>query len=437
MRYTPLPPEFFTDNRDAFCQQLKPNSLAVFHANDKMPKSADQEFQLWQNSDLYYLTGVDQEETILVLYPEHPVAAMRAILFLRKTSPEIAVWEGEKLTKAQATERSGIGTIYWLEDFDKIFPTLMNRAYGCYVNLNEHDRFDSPVPYKDLRFAREVRERYPAHELERANPIMRDLRACKRDAEVSYMQHAANITKSAFERVLRLIKPGLQEYEIEAEITHEFIRNGAQGHAYDPIVASGSNACVLHYITNDDTCHDGETILFDFGASYGHYAADMSRVVPVNGKFTERQKTVYNAVHRVFEQAKAQMVPGVKLREYQATVAGLIEEELIRLNVLGEADRHQPGAANPAYKQYFPHGVSHHLGLDVHDVPDRERPLEPGMILTCEPGIYLREEGIGVRLENDIMVTENGPYDLMEHIPIEASHVEEVMNSGKTSKATS
>lgn len=431
MRYTPLPAHFFTDNREAFCQQLKPNALAVLHANDKMPKSADQEFQLWQNSDLYYLTGIDQEETILVLYPEHPVPQMRAMLFLRKTSPEIAIWEGEKLTKAQATERSGIETVHWLEDFDRIFPTLMNRAYACYVNLNEHDRFSAEVPYKDLRFARELRERFPAHELERANPILRDLRARKREEEVAYMQHASNITKSAFERVLQFVQPGVKEYEIEAEITHEFIRSGAQGHAYDPIVASGGNACVLHYITNDDTCQDGEAILFDFGASYAHYAADMSRVIPVSGSFTSRQKAVYNAVHRVFEQAKAKMVPGVKLREYQATVAGLVEEELIRLNVLSKAGQQQTNSGAPAYKQFFPHGVSHHLGLDVHDVPDRERPLEPGMVLTCEPGIYLREEGIGVRLENDIMVTENGPHDLMSHIPIEAGHIEEMMKSGR------
>ena len=428
MRYTPLPADFFRQNRENFCQQLKPNALAVFHANDKMPKSADQEFQLWQNSDLYYLTGIDQEETILILYPEHPNAEMRAVLFLRKTSTEIAVWEGAKLTKQQATERSGIPTVYWLEDFDKVFPTLMNRASACYVNLNEHDRFSSDVPYKDLRFAREVQYRYPAHELERANPIMKALRARKQEVEIAYMQQAADITKGAFERVLDFVKPGVQEYEIEAEITHEFIRKGAQGHAYDPIVASGANACVLHYITNDNTCRDGDTILFDFGASYAHYAADMSRVIPVNGRFTSRQKAVYNEVYGVFRKAKALLVPGAKIKDIQETVTDLIEEALIRLKVIGQEDRRKEGESQPAVKRFFPHGVSHHLGLDVHDTPDRERPLEPGMVLTCEPGIYLPDEAIGVRLENDIMVTANGPYDLLEHVPMAPEQIEDAMN---------
>ncbi len=430
MRYNPLPVHFFQQNRENFCQQLKPNALAVFHSNDKMPKSADQEFQLWQNSDLYYLTGIDQEESILVLYPQHPQPEMRALLFLRKTSPEIAVWEGAKLTKPQATKLTGISSVYWLEDFDKIFPALMNRASACYVNLNEHDRFSSEVPYKDLRFARDIQHRYPAQELERANPIMKDLRAVKQDEEIAYMQLAADITKSAFERVLNFVKPGVKEYEIEAEITHEFIRNGAQGHSYDPIVASGGNACVLHYITNDDVCRDGDTILFDFGASYAHYAADMSRVIPVNGRFTQRQRAVYDSVQQVFRQAKEYLVPGAKIRDIQEAVTDLIGEELIKLEVLsGEDQLNKEDDKKAAIKKYFPHGVSHHLGLDVHDVPDRERPLEPGMVLTCEPGIYLPDEGIGVRLENDVMVTNNGPYDLMEHIPMIPEQIEDIMNS--------
>jgi Xaa-Pro aminopeptidase len=429
MRYNPLPVDFFRQNRERFSQQLKPNALAVFHANDKMPKSADQEFQLWQNSDLYYLTGIDQEESILVLFPEHPQPEMRALLFLRKTSPEIAVWEGAKLTKEEARELTGISSVYWLEDFDKIFPTLMNRASACYVNMNEHDRFSSEVPYKDLRFAREIQNRYPAHELERANPIMKDLRAVKQDEEIAYMQHATDITKSAFERVLKFVKPGVKEYEIEAEITHEFIRSGAQGHSYDPIVASGGNACVLHYITNDDVCKDGETILFDFGASYAHYAADMSRVIPVNGRFTQRQKAVYQSVEEVFRQAKQHLVPGAKIRDIQEAVTNLIGEELIKLEVLSGEKQGSKEDYKAAVKKYFPHGVSHHLGLDVHDIPDRERPLEAGMVLTCEPGIYLPDEGIGVRLENDIMVTNNGPYDLMEHIPMMPDQIEDIMNS--------
>ena len=429
MRYTKFPAEFFTNNRERFCSQLKPGSLAVFHSNDQMPRTADQEHPFRQSSDLFYLSGIDQEESILVLFPDHPSENLREVLFLRKTDSVIATWEGEKLTKEQASEVSGIETVYWLADFDRIFPLMMNRAAHCYVNLNEHDRFSSEVPYKDLRMARQVRHDYPAHNLERSAPIMKDLRAVKQDVELSYMQKACDITKSAFERVLKFVKPEVWEYEVEAEITHEFLRHGSEGHAYDPIVASGKNACVLHYITNDHVCRDGETILFDFGASYGNYAADMSRVIPVNGQFTKRQKEVYNSVYSVFKQAKSKLKPGVKLKDYQEEVAGLIQDELLRLKVLTRKDIDQADEDNPAYKQYFPHGVSHHIGLDVHDVPDRERLLEPGMAFTCEPGIYLHDEGIGVRIENDVVITNGEPKDLMSHIPIEAEEIEELMQS--------
>lgn len=427
MRYQPFPSDFFVDNRKAFVKHLKPNSLAIFHANDLMPKTADQVYPFRQNSDLFYLSGIDQEESILVLFPDHPSENMREILFLRKTDEEIAIWEGEKLTKEKATEFSGIQTVYWLEEFDRLFPLLMSRAENCYLNLTEHDRYSSDVPYKDLRFARQLKENYPAHNLDRAAPIMKDLRATKRETEIQYIQKACNITHGAFERVLKFVKPGVWEYEIEAEITHEFIRNGAEGHAYDPIVGSGKNGCVLHYITNDHICQDGDSILFDFGATYGNYAADMSRVIPVNGQFTPRQKEVYNSVLSVFKQAKSKLKPGIKLKDYQDEVAGLIEEELVKLNVLNKDQIKWGDHPNPPYKKYFPHGVSHHMGLDVHDVPDRNRAIEPGMVFTCEPGIYLLDEGIGVRLENDVVITENEPRDLMADIPIEPETIEEIM----------
>ena len=317
MRYNKFPADFFVKNREAFCAQLKPQSLALFHSNDQMPKTADQEHPFRQSSDLFYLSGIDQEESILVLFPDHPSENFREVLFLRKTNEMIATWEGHKFTKEEAKEISGIQTVFWLEDYDNIFPQLMNRAENCYVNLNEHSRFSSEVPYKDLRVARELQHQYPAHNFERSAPIMRDLRALKQDVEIEYIQKACDITKSAFERVLRFVKPNVWEYEVEAEITHEFIRNGSEGHAYDPIVASGKNACVLHYITNNDVCRDGDTILFDFGASYGNYAADMSRVIPVNGQFTDRQREVYNSVLSVFNQAKTKLKPGTKLNYYQ------------------------------------------------------------------------------------------------------------------------
>ncbi len=427
MRYRQFPTDFFVDNRKRFSSQLKPNALAVFQSNDLMPKTADQVYPFRQNSDLFYLSGIDQEESILVLFPDHPSEQNREMLFLRKTDEVIATWEGEKLTKEKATEISGIQTVFWLEDFDNIFPLLMNNAECCYVNLNEHDRYKSDVPYKDLRFARTIQSDYPGHHLERSAPIMKDLRRVKKDIEIQYIQKACDITKSAFERVLGFVEPGVWEYEIEAEITHEFIRNGSEGHSYDPIVASGKNACVLHYITNDHRCHDGDSILFDFGATYGNYASDMSRVIPVNGQFTARQKEVYNAVLRVFNQARSKLKPGIKLKEYQEEVAGLVEEELVKLNVLSRDQINVGKNHNPPYKRYFPHGVSHHMGLDVHDVPDRNKVIEPGMVFTCEPGIYIHEEGIGVRIENDLMVTENEPYDLMAHIPIEAEEIEELM----------
>lgn len=428
MRYETLPTEFFAENREDFKKHLKPNSIAIFNSNDEMPKTADQVFPFRQSSDLFYLSGVDQEESTLILFPDAPYDHLREILFLRKTDEQIAIWEGEKLTKERAEAISGIETIYWNESFEAVLASLMHQAEHVYVNLNEHERYDSPVPYKDYRFTQQLKTQFPAHNFQRSAPIMRQLRATKKQAEIDQIQKACNITQSAFERVLKFVKPGVKEYEIEAEITHEFIRQGSEGHAYDPIVASGANACVLHYIKNDEVCNDGESILFDFGASYGNYASDMSRVIPVNGRFSKRQKAIYNAVLDVFRQAKQMLKPGTLLKDYQESVGKLIEEKLVDLNIITNHDIKKQDPDNPLYKKYFPHGTSHHMGLDVHDVPDRHKPIEEGMVFTCEPGIYVRDEGIGVRLENDVVVTNGEPIDLMKNIPIEAEEIEELMN---------
>jgi len=428
MRYETLPTEFFKENREAFKKHLKPNSIAIFNSNDEMPKTADQVFPFRQSSDLFYLSGVDQEESTLILFPDAPYDQLQEILFLRKTNEQIAIWEGEKLTKERAEAISGIETIYWNENFEAVLTTLMHQAEHVYVNLNEHERYDSVVPYKDYRFTQHLKSQFPAHDIQRSAPIMRKLRATKKQAEIDQIQKASNITQSAFERVLKFVKPGVKEYEIEAEITHEFIRQGAEGHAYDPIVASGANACVLHYIKNDEVCKDGESILFDFGASYGNYASDMSRVIPVNGRFSKRQKAIYNAVLDVFRQAKQMLKPGTLLKDYQESVVTLIEEKLVDLNIRSNQEIKNQDPENPLYKMHFPHGTSHHMGLDVHDVPDRHKAIEEGMVFTCEPGIYVRDEGIGVRLENDVVVTKGEPIDLMKDIPIEAEEIEELMN---------
>ena len=428
MRYDPVDPGLFKNNRRKFNQYLQPGSVAVFHSNDVMPKTADQFFPFKQNSDLFYLTGIDQEETILVLAPDFPQENFREVLFILKTTEELATWEGDKLTKEKAREISGIESIRWVEDFDKLFPVWMNHAKYCYLNANEHGRFNSPVRSRDNRFAGQIMEDYPMHNYHRSAPIMHRIRSIKSQQEIDLMQKACDITANAFDKVLKFVEPGVGEYEIEAEITSEFIRNRSEGHAYDPIIASGKSACVLHYTENKNICRDGELILFDFGASWSNYAADMSRTIPVNGRFSERQKAVYNAVLRTFKEARNMLRPGILLSEYQQEVGKMIEKELINLKVLSKADVDNQDPENPLYKKYFMHGTSHFIGLDVHDVGNRYEPIRKGMAFTCEPGIYLPEEGIGIRLENDIIVTDDEPIDLMKDIPIEPEEIEDKMN---------
>ncbi len=429
MKYLPIENKLFTYNRINFVSRLKPVSIAIFHANDEFPRSGDQAFVFKQSPDFFYLSGIDQEQSILLLFPDCPNLAYKEVLFLRQTNEHIAVWEGHKYTKEEAIAVSGIKTVFWLDSYASILHTIINYAEHIYINTNENDRYAHEVPYRDMRKYEELRLKYPLHNYLRSALIMRDLRAVKSETEIKLTKKACDITKDAFERVLRFVKPGVAEYEIEAEITHEFIRQRATGHAYAPIIASGNNANVLHYISNTEVCKDGELILFDFGAEYGNYNADMSRTLPVNGRFTPRQRAVYNAVLSVMRAASKLLVAGAIWNEYHEEVGRIMTGELIGLGLLDAAEVKNQDKEAPLYKKYFMHGTSHHLGLDVHDYASRYKAFEAGNILTCEPGIYIPEEGFGIRLENNVLITAGGNIDLMADIPIEADHIEEIMNS--------
>jgi Xaa-Pro aminopeptidase len=428
MKYTPIDNSLYINNRKNFESHLRPNSVAVFNANDVMPTNADGTMPFRQNNDLLYLSGVDQEESILVIAPNASNPKHREILFVKETSELIAIWEGEKLNKENATRQSGVETVYWLSQFDSIFHSLVTEAETIYLNQNEHLRAITTVETRDDRFRRECKAKYPDHTYERLAPIMRKLRPIKYSLEIQALQQACSITEKGFRRLLGFIKPGVMEYEIEAELMHEFLRNRSRGFAYEPIIASGFNACVLHYVQNNMECKAGDVILLDVGAEYANYASDMTRCVPVSGKFTPRQKEVYNAVLRVMKGATSMLVPGTLHNEYHEEVGKMMESELIGLGLLDKHDVAKQDVNNPLYKKYFMHGTSHHLGLDVHDVEERNRPFEAGMVLTVEPGIYIREESLGIRLENDILITEQGQWDLMANIPVEAEEIEDLMN---------
>jgi Xaa-Pro aminopeptidase len=429
MKYLPIKNSLFTNNRKNFVSRTKPNSIAIFHANDEFPRSGDQAFMFKQNPDFFYLTGIDQEQSILVLYPDCPNKAYREVLFLRQTNEHIAIWEGHKYTKEEAREASGIESIFWLNEYDTILHGIINYAENIYINTNENDRYAHTVPYRDYRMYEAIKLKYPLHNYTRSAPILRDLRVIKSDIEIELTQKACDITRDAFVRVLKYTKPGVTEYEIEAEIIHEFIRQRATGHAYNPIIASGANAIVLHYNDNNQVCNDGDVILLDFGAEYANYNADMTRSIPVGGRFTARQRQVYNAVLNVMREATKLIVAGTVWNEYQDEVGRIMTGELIGLGLLDRHDVEKQDKNAPLYKKYFMHGTSHHLGLDVHDYASRYKPFEIGNILTCEPGIYIAEEGLGIRLENNILITGNGNIDLMGSIPVEAEHIEEIMNS--------
>jgi len=429
MKYEPINPELFKLNRQRFIRKMLPDSIAIFNSNDLMPRNGDTYFPFRQNSDLFYLSGLDQEETVVVLFPNCIKDGFEEVAFIKRTNEYIAQWEGPKYTKEEARQISGIQKVYWLDEMDPILNELILLSKRIYVNTNENDKYSTEVDSRDIRFVKKLRDRYPVHKYHRAQPIMKKLAMIKSSLEVEVMQKAINITASAFNRVLEFVRPGVMEFEIEAEITAEFLRNRASGHAYEPIIASGKNACVLHYINNNQQCKDGDLLLMDFGAEYANYASDLTRTIPVNGKFTQRQADVYNAVLKVMKIATSMLVPGTTLEEYNKEVGKLIEHELIDLKLIDKTDIKNQDPSWPAYKKYFMHGTSHHLGLDVHDLANRYAPFLSGMVFTCEPGIYIPEENIGVRIENDILITDIEPVDLMSHIPREVEEIETLMNT--------
>lgn len=407
---------------------LKPKSIAVFHSADIMPTSADGTMVFKQHSDIFYLSGIDQEESILLIYPDAHSKSHKEILFLRETNEEIAVWEGEKLSKAQATEISGITKIYWLQDFEKVWKELVFEAEYIYLNTNEHIRNSSETETREDRFRKQCMAKYPLHKYERAAPLLHRLRAVKSELEIAQLRKACQITEKGFRRILSFIKPNVWEYEIEAEFIHEFIRNQSMGFAYTPIVASGASACILHYIENNKICKAGDVVLLDIGAEYANYNADMTRCVPVSGRFTPRQKQVYQAVLRVMKEANQLLRVGNNWIDYHKEVGKIMESELVGLGLLQKHDIEKQDKEKPLYKKYFPHGTSHHLGLNVHDYGNKYHTFEAGMVFTCEPGIYIREEGLGIRLENDIVIGNAQNEDLMATIPLEIEEIEELMN---------
>jgi Xaa-Pro aminopeptidase len=430
MKYHQIPDSLFIKNRKKFTAQMHPKSIAVFNSNDVYPIGADSTMAFEQHRDLFYLSGADQEETILLLFPDALNKKHREILFVRETNVHIAVWEGEKLTKARATEISGIESIYWLGDFDKVFFDLMTEANTIYFNTNEHYRQAVETQTREDRFIQKVKLQYPAHQTAKSNPILQDIRGIKEPEEIALMQTACNITEKGFRRLLSFVQPGVWEHEIEAELLHEFIRNRSKGFAYTPIIASGNNANVLHYIENNRECKDGDLILMDVAAEYANYSSDLTRTIPVNGKFTARQKEVYSAVLRVKNEATNMLVPGTIWAEFHKEVGKLMTSELLGLGLLDKADVQNENPESPAYKKYFMHGTSHHIGLNTHDYGALKTPMKANMVFTVEPGIYIPNEKMGIRLEDDVVIQEKGePFNLMVNIPIEIEEIETLMNS--------
>ena len=409
---------------------MQSNSLAVFNSNDIYPVSADSTLPFAQHRDIFYLSGVDQEESILVLFPDCPNPKNREILFLKETNEHIAVWEGEKLTKEKAFETSGIKTVYWLQDMEKVMFELMTQSETMYINTNEHYRASVETETREDRFTKWLKDKYPAHNVAKSNSILQRLRSVKDQIELDLMQNACDITEKGVRRILDYVKPGVWEYNIEAEFMHEFLNNRSKGFAYTPIIAAGNNANVLHYIENNQQCKAGDLILMDVGAEYANYSSDLTRTIPVSGKFTDRQKAVYNAVNRVKNDATKLLVPGTLWAEYHVEVGKLMTSELLGLGLIDKADVQNENPDWPAYKKYFMHGTSHHIGLDTPDYGLLHEPMQANQVFTVEPGIYIPDEGFGIRLEDDVVVQETGaPFNLMRNIPIEAEEIEDIMNS--------
>jgi len=430
MKYTKIFSQLFIENRKKFVSKLKEQSLAIFYSNDLLPVNADAHYTFSQNSNFFWLTGIDQEECILWLFPDCPREELREILFIRKTNEHIQIWEGWKYSKEEAFEASGIKNVRYFEEFETILLQAIGFCENIYLDFNEHPRNTLFYASPSHQLAYRLQKQFPAHKIQRAFPILAYLRSIKSDEEIKLLQEAINITHKAFLRVLKFIKPGVYEYEIEAEIFHEFIKNRATGPAYGSIIASGKNACVLHYVLNNAICKDHELVLMDFGAEYANYSADLTRTVPVNGRFSSRQKQVYQAVLEVMKEAKKLLIPGKdNIYSYHHKVGEIMTEKLLEIGLLKSEDVKNQNPDWPAYKKYFMHGTSHYLGLDTHDVGFMNLTFEKGMVFTCEPGIYIFEEGLGIRLENNILITENGNIDLMENIPLEIEPIEEIMNS--------
>jgi Xaa-Pro aminopeptidase len=429
MKYHRIYKTLFEANRARFVSNMSSKSVAVFNSNDIITTSADSTLPFKQHTDILWLSGVDQEESILVLFPDCHDAKHREVLFLKETNDHVAIWEGEKLTKDASFETSGISTVYWLDQFESIFNQLMSEAESVYINTNEHWRANTEVQTREDRWGDWCRAKYPAHNYLRSNPILHELRAVKHRIEVDLMKQACEITERGVRRILNFIEPGVMEFEIEAELWHEFVRNRSQGFAYTPIIGSGRNACVLHYIENNQECKAGDVILMDFGAEYANYASDLTRCVPVSGRFTPRQKDVYNAVLRVKNGAIDVLRPGKTLKEYHIEVGHLMEKELVDLNLISLDDIKNQDPNWPAYKRYFMHGTSHYIGLDTHDYGPWNAPIPEGSVFTVEPGIYIIEENLGIRLEDDYLINKNGYENLMGSIPIETEEIEDLMNA--------
>ena len=430
MKYHQIDRQLFIKNRKKFTAAMKPNSVAIFNSNDIYPVSADSTLPFAQHRDIFYLSGVDQEESILLLFPDAPYESLKEILFLKETNDHIAVWEGEKLTKERAFEVSGVKTVIWLQDFHKTLKEVMAYSDTMYINTNEHYRASVDTQTREDRFIKWWKENYPAHKVEKSNPILQRLRSVKEQEELDLIQNACNITEKGFRRVLNFVKPDVTEYEIEAEFIHEFIRNRSKGFAYTPIIASGNNANVLHYIENNQSCKAGDLILFDVAAEYANYSSDMSRTIPVSGKYSDRQKAVYNAVLRVKNEATKLLVPGAFWKQYHEEVGKIMTSELLGLGLLDKADVQNENPDWPAYKKYFMHGTSHHMGLDTHDYGLLYEPMKANMVFTVEPGIYIPAEGFGIRLEDNVVIQESGePFNMMANIPIEVEEIESLMNA--------
>ena len=430
MKYHQIDSQLFIKNREKFTSQMKPNSVAVFNSNDIYPVSADSTLPFAQHRDILYLSGVDQEESILLLFPDAPYDNLKEILFLKETNEHIAVWEGEKLTKDRAFEVTGIKNVIWLQDFHKTLKEVMAYAEIMYINTNEHYRAVIETETREARFVKWWKENYPAHQVAKSNPILQRIRSVKESEEIDLIQNACNITEKAYRRLLSFVKPNVMEYEIEAELSHEFLRNRSKGFAYTPIIASGNNANVLHYIENNQQCKAGDLILLDVGAEYANYSSDMTRMIPVSGRFTDRQKAVYKAVLNVKNEATKMLTTGTFWKKYHIEVGKIMTSELLGLGLIDKADIQNENPDWPAYKKYFMHGTSHHLGMDTHDYGLLHESMKANMVFTVEPGIYIPAEGFGIRLEDDVVIQEKGsPFNLMKNIPIEVEEIENLMNA--------